>query len=105
MDFPSGVQVGSTWYVSVCSSTFGLLPDGERTQIFQGWPNRTSIYAIWVPSGDQRGSYARTGGNVSCIFSLPSIRLRHSVMSGYETYASHFPSNEKSTGPADMPAR
>ena len=83
IDFPSGIQVASASYVvRACSSVSGLPPDEESMQIFEALSNRTSMNTICEPSGDHRGSYARTGGKVSCIFSLPSTRLRHRVMSG-----------------------
>src|SRR4029077_2351157 len=83
---PSGVQVGSdsasAGSVLPRTSNSGLPPDEEISRIFQGCENCTSMNAILEPSGDQRGSYVRTGGNVSCILLLPSTRLRHRVMSG-----------------------
>src|SRR5580704_2380483 len=85
MDLPSGIQVGSDSDLSSLPGTrnSGVPPPvAEIRLIFQGRWNCTSRNTILEPSGDQRGSYARTGGNVSCVFSLPSNRLRHRVMSG-----------------------
>src|SRR5271170_6024669 len=84
MDSPSCAQVGSSSasLAPDCTSDCGLPPDEGSREMSHGWLNCTSINTIFEPSGDQRGPYARTGGNVSCILSLPSTRLRQRAASG-----------------------
>ena len=43
----------------------------------------TSGIKILFPSEDHEGNSARNGARVSCNFSLPSIRLRQRIGSGY----------------------
>src|SRR5271157_3124846 len=85
MESPLGVQVGSPWLWSPVVTSCGVPPSADITKIFQGFPGRDAINAIWVPSGDQRGECTCIGAYVSCIRELPSGLLRHNVSSGCAT--------------------
>src|SRR6476646_2729797 len=82
MELASGVQnpaptsvVGSSLLGITCSR---VPPFVETINILRG----TSVNRICFPSGDQRGSWAFTGGNVNCRRPLPSNLLRHRLDSG-----------------------
>src|SRR5215472_3735658 len=57
------------------------------------------------PSGEMLAYETTTGGNVNWRRSEPSVRLRHSVWSGYERYATHAPSRDIVASFADAPSR
>src|SRR5947207_7635499 len=85
IDLPSGPQVGSPSISSIldCPIWLGLPPSAaESKTAFHGSLDRTSVNTIFEPSGDHRGPYALTGGDVSFTLALRSGRLFHSVMSG-----------------------
>src|SRR5437016_971063 len=98
---PSGDHVGS------CSSTFSdnnssdVPPLAEIKKILKCPEEFWAIYAILVPSGDQRGIPAAIGAEVSCSWSVPSARLRKSVRPGMVTYVIHWRSREKSSSLID----
>ena len=50
------------------------------------------------------GKFASVGGKVSCKRSLPSLRLRQIVWSGYDKYVTHFPSRENVNSMRKYPA-
>src|SRR5579863_9847444 len=105
IDSPLGIQVGSPWLWSPTVTSRGVPPSAGITKIFQGFPGREAINAIWVPSGDQRGICACIGEYVSWVRELPSGLLRHSVSSGCATYVIHSPLRVISASPADTPER
>ncbi len=81
-------------YVGEASIQIGLystasqkrLPlSGETRYALAGWLGTKAKKAICLSSGDQRGSAAYPGRELSWSRSLPSLLLRHSVPSGYAT--------------------
>src|SRR6516225_3250962 len=105
MEFPSGIQnpaptsvLGSSTLGITC---FRLPPSAGTTNILRG----LSVNRICFPSGDQRGSWAFTGGNVNCSRSLPSNLLRQRLDAGNVVYTTHWPSRETSNSPAEIPPR
>src|SRR5579862_6772587 len=55
MESPWGVQVGSPSLRPSDVISCGVPPWAETTKIFHGFPGRSPIKAIRVPSGDHRG--------------------------------------------------
>src|SRR6266849_8996929 len=81
-ELPSGDHCGpSSLYLSAGSSSSGLPPSEETKKSLLTVPScLVPTKATCFPSGDQRGMAASMGGDESCNFSLPSRRLRHSVL-------------------------
>src|SRR5882672_3529555 len=103
IDLPSGVQPGSKPTGAPGMSSRRSPPFAETTKARKLVFSLRPMNTICLPSGDQRGSSAYRDEELSCIGELPSIRLRQSVKSGIETYATHWPSGEKARSMADAP--
>src|SRR5580704_5999284 len=85
IELPSGDQFTEPTLSFPTFSSRTVPPSADTRYRCPAVPGANAEKASWRPSGDHRPVPTESGAEVNWSFSLPSIRQRHRLPSGYET--------------------